>query len=194
MRKPQQIQGKYYVELLSYGEKYGPGVADQAVKKHFAGNRIKILEIGVLRGHHAQVMEEYFQPDLMVLVDPWDFCAETHENNWADTWFRIQNKKNVVVIKATSEKAFGLLDPSLMFDYIYIDGDHTGGDLSPGSENGGIRKDIALWKTRVNQNGILAGHDYNYANIKAEVDKVFGAKVNSAPPDPRGGLDWWVVI
>lgn len=188
---PTVIEGKNYVELFSYGEKHPLGHGSLAAVEHFNGREDPVvLEIGVLRGHNAEALERALHPELMVLVDPWDFCTETHPNNWADTWYRVQGKKNIIVIKATSEDAAKIL--ALTFDYIYLDGDHIGGDLSPGTEDEGIRKDIGLWWPRVRQGGILAGHDYNYDNIKAEVDKVFGDKVHSSPYKPGGGLEWWV--
>jgi hypothetical protein len=188
--KPEIINGKYYVELLSYGEKQPVGHALQAAKEHFRGRPVSALEIGVLRGHNAINIYDTLTPYCLVLVDPWGWCAETHANNWADVWFRIQDLKNVRVLKATSEDAATLL--GLKFDYIYLDGDHAGGDLSPGSESGGIRKDIELWWPRVHAGGILAGHDYNYENINLEVNQVFGDKVNSSPYHPNGGMEWWV--
>jgi len=190
---PEYINGKPYVELLSYGEKHSMGHSGTIALNHFAGKKhLTFLEVGVLRGHNAEVMLDAFgdQLDTMILVDPWDFCAETHVNNWADTWFRMQGRRNAIVIKATSEDASKILN--MNFDYAFIDGDHTGGDLSPGNPQDGIRMDIKLWWPRIKEGGILSGHDYNYENIMAEVDKVFGDKVNSSPPHPMGGQEWWV--
>lgn len=192
IRKPIYINGKPYVELLSYGEKSPLGHCAKSALEHFKGKEISILEIGVLRGHNAEALQKAFNPKLMVLVDPWDFCAETHDNNWMDTYYRIQGNKNTIVIKAKSEDAQKILDPALKFDYIYIDGDHIGGDLSKGTEEEGIRKDIKLWWPRVNEGGILAGHDYNYENIKHEVHRVFGDRVIASPYHPNGGMEWWV--
>lgn len=191
-RKPVYINGKPYVELLSYGEKSPMGHSAAVALKHFNGREISILEIGVLRGHNAEALQKEFNPKLMVLVDPWDWSAETHDSNWMDTYYRIQGNRNIIAIKAKSEDAHKILDPDLKFDYIYIDGDHIGGDLSKGTEEEGIRKDIKLWWPRVNIGGILAGHDYNYENIKNEVHKVFGDRVISSPYHPNGGMEWWV--
>jgi len=188
--EPVYFDGRPYVELISYGEVQPIGHATQAAKKHFKGRKgLKFLEIGVLRGHNAEVIDNVLHPELMILVDPWDWCKETHGNNWAETWFRLQGRKNIVIVKATSERAAGIINQT--FDYIYIDGDHTGGELSRGSEEGGIRLDIRLWWPRMNPGGIFAGHDYNFENIKAEVDRVFGERVQSSPVT-EGGMEWWV--
>ena len=182
---PEKINGKYYVELCSYGEVQTAGASIVAAKKHFECAP-SILEIGVLRGHRAEIMNSELKPSLMILVDPWGFCAETHANNWADTWFRIQEHENIVVLKAKSELASKLLTCS--FDFIFLDGDLIGGELSPGTEEEGIRKDIKLWLPRVNEGGILAGHDYNYDNIGLEVNTVFGDRVNT------DGTEWWIYV
>ena len=192
MEKPVCIDGKYYVELLSYGETHGLGHCGEAMKEYFKHKPISILEVGVLRGHHAEAISKNFNINPLVLVDPWDFCKETHPNNWADVWFRIQGNKDVIVIKATSEEARFLIP--WKFDWIYLDGEHTGGDLSPGTEFTGIRRDISLWISSVKPGGVISGHDYNYDNIKHEVDKVFGDKVCSSPYHPHGGMEWWVFV
>lgn len=189
---PIQINDKYYIELLSYGEKHPLGHAARYALEYFKLKSVSILEIGVLRGHNAEALEEAFHPNLMVLVDPWDFCKETHDSNWADIYYRIQGKQNVIVIKAKSEDAHRILNPDLKFDYIYIDGDHIGGDLSKGTEEEGIRKDIKLWLPRLATGGIIAGHDYNYANIAAETKLVFGDRVKTSPYHPNGGMEWWI--
>ena len=180
------------MELLSYGEIHELGYCGNAMKEYFGDKTISILEVGVLRGHHAEAISKSFNINPLVLVDPWDFCAETHPNNWADTWFRIQGNKSIIVVKATSFQACLLIKTK--FDWIYLDGEHTGGDLSPGTEYTGIRRDIDMWLPRVNSGGVISGHDYNYDNIKHEVDRVFGNQVNSSPYHPHGGMEWWVFI
>ena len=192
MMKPKVIDGRPYVELCSYGEIHPPGPSALVARGHFGDKPITILEIGVLRGHNAEAMNKLLKPELMVLVDPWGFCGETHDSNWADTWFRIQDDENIVVLKAKSELASKLL--TCNFDFIYIDGDHIGGELSPTTEEEGIRKDIKLWLPRVNEGGIIAGHDYNYDNIGLEVNTVFGDKVNHSPYVQNGTQEWWVYV
>jgi len=188
VRSPTQIDGKHYVELLSYGELHGKSDTTLIAEKLFAGMRPTILEIGVLRGHHAQVMYNALNPSLMVLVDPWDmFGNETHDSNWADTWYRMQEKPEVIIIKATSERAWQILDKALKFDLIYLDGDHMpqGFDL-----------DLKLWSDRVNPGGLYAGHDFNFPNIEESVRKKFGDRVNNNATEDRtrGGEEWWVFM
>lgn len=188
MLEPVEIDGKFYTPLLSYGEKYGKSDTTLLAERIFAGSRPSILEIGVLRGHHAEVMYEALNPSLMVLVDPWDmFGAETHDSNWMDTWYRMQQKPEVVIMKATSGIAYTLLDPNLMFDFIYLDGDH-------GPE--GFDLDLILWARRVKPGGILAGHDFNFPNIEESVRGMFGDRVNSNAVEDRtiGGEEWWVMV
>jgi hypothetical protein len=193
MKIPVQINGKYYVEMPTYAEEHQLSHCGQIVKKYFGRKPISVLEIGVLKGHNAEIIVKNFNVKQLILVDPWDFCDETHPNNWAEVWYRIQGRKNVIVMKVLSEQAAEIVNCT--FDWIYIDGEHTGGDLAPpGSEDKGIRQDIALWLSRVNPGGIISGHDYNFENIKHEVNKVFGDKVNCSPEHPGGGQEWWVFV
>lgn len=183
LRVPLNTDGKYYVELFSYGQVNPIGHALQTARKYFKGRvNLNVLEIGVLRGHNAENLNRELTPELLVLVDPWELapgCLEYHDNNWAETYYRIQGQQNIIVIKATSEVACGLL--SLNFDYIYIDGDH-----------GDIENDLHLWHPCMNKGGIIAGHDYNYPNIKKAVHDFFGSGVDTSPYHPHGGMDWWV--
>lgn len=192
MFEPKVIDGKYYVEMPTYGVKYPYGAIINVVKEHFAGREITALEIGVAAGYFSENFYEIVQPKEYILVDPWDIAAEPSERNYMETWFRIQGKKGITAIKATSETAARIL--SMNFDFVYIDGDHTGGDLSPGNPEDGIRMDIKLWLPRMNKGGIISGHDYNYDNIRHEVNKVFGDRVNYFPKDnfEQGGIEWWV--
>ena len=58
MIKPEKINDKYYVELLSYGEVHPAGPSATVAKEHFGDKPITILEIGVLRGHNAHAMNK----------------------------------------------------------------------------------------------------------------------------------------
>jgi predicted O-methyltransferase YrrM len=188
MRVPEEIDSKFYVPLYSYGEVYGPSITTTIACEHFKDRRPTILEIGVLRGHHAQVMLQHLNPSLMILVDPWDmFGGETHDSNLADTWHRMQGHSEVVLLKATSELACKLLDKDLMFDFIYIDGDHT---------TEGFVIDLDLWSNRVAPGGILAGHDFNFPNIEEVVRARFGDRLHNNATDDRtlGGEEWWVFV
>lgn len=195
MIKPEFINGKYYVEVPTYGVIFPHGAILDAAKKHFAGrNNISALEIGVAGGANAYNIYEELNPSILILVDPWGGTPEPHATNYVDTWFRMQGKENTFIVKAKSEEAAKILN--LTFDFIYIDGDHIGGDLSKGTEEEGIRKDIKLWLPRMNDGGLIGGHDYNYKNIFQEVNLVFGKeRVNFYPNDMQaGGVEWWVFV
>lgn len=195
MIKPESINGKYYVEVPAYGVRYSHGAMIDAAKIQFTGrNNIVALEIGVAAGANAEAIYDELNPNILILVDPWDGNPEPNATNYMETWFRVQGKKNVFIVKAKSEDAAKILN--LTFDFIYIDGDHIGGDLSKGTEEEGIRKDIKLWLPRMNAGGLIGGHDYNYSNIFDEVNLVFGKeKVNFYPDDMEaGGVEWWVFV
>ena len=185
-RTPLNLNGRYFVELLSYGQVNPVGDALATAKEHFAGRKdLKVLEIGVLRGNNAENIYRELNPELLVLVDLWELSQgslEYHDNNWAELYYRIQRKSNIVVLKTSSEKTRSLL--SGKFDFIYIDGDH-----------GDIDTDIRLWKNSMNEGGIFAGHDYNYPNIEASVNEWFSNyPIYSSPYHPNGGRDWWVFV
>lgn len=185
-RKPLDLNGRFFVELFSHGQVNAQGHALSAAKNYFKGRKdLKVLEIGVLRGHNAENIHKELKPELLVLVDPWEISQgslEYHDNNWAELYYRVQRKPNIVVIKAFSEQARSLI--SIKFDFIYIDGDH-----------GDIDKDLRLWRSAMNENGIVAGHDYNYPNIEKSVKEWFSNyTINTSPYHPHGGMDWWVFI
>jgi len=69
-------------------------------------------------------------------------------------------------IRKVSSEAVGMFaDNSL--DFVYIDGNH---------KYDYIKEDILKWLPKIKSNGIIAGHDYNYAyeGVKIAVDEIFG--------------------
>lgn len=63
------------------------------------------------------------------------------------------NKKKTPIrlITASSERAVQLLKPNQLFDFVFLDGDHS---------YKGVKKDITLWRPHVRKGGLLFGHDY----------------------------------
>lgn len=186
VREPLRVDNRYFVELFSYGQINPFGHSLMAAKEHFKDRSdLSVLEIGVLRGHNAENIYRELHPKILVLVDSWELSQislEYHDCNWAETYYRVQGKENIIVIKASSVCASKILN--LMFDYIYIDGDH-----------GNIQPDLDCWWPRMNEGGIFSGHDYNYDNIKKSVDDFFGVlslEIHSSPYHPDGGMDWWI--
>jgi len=185
-RKPIKIGDRYFVEILSYGLVNPSGHSLMATKEHFKGRKdLKVLEIGVCRGNNAEKIYLELEPELLVLVDPWKLdqtCLYHHDNNWAETYYRVQGKPEIIIIKALSKMASEMLN--LTFDFIYIDGAHWD-----------ITTDLYAWWPKMNKGGVFAGHDYNYDNIMEAVDKFFeerSIELHSSPYHPDGGRDWWV--
>lgn len=187
-RVPENINGKWYVELPSYGVELQTGDNHSLAEANrlFKGRTdLVCAEIGVAKGQGAYNINRILNPQLLILVDFWQVhphSLEHHDNNWAETYYRIQDKPNIVVVKTTSVQASQILN--LTFDYIYIDGDHTEPLI-----------DIEAWWPKMNPGGIFGGHDYNYENIKEAVDQFFGKlsiTVHSSLYHPYGGMDFWV--
>jgi len=184
LREPLSINDKHYVELFSYGQVNPTSHTLMEAENLFAGRiDLQILEVGVLRGHNAENMHRVLNPKMLVLVDPWEIAPnslEYHDCNWAETYYRVQGKENIIVIKAKSEVASNILN--LGFDLIYVDGDHAD-----------IEKDLEVWWPKMRKGGIFAGHYYNYDNIKKAVHDFFSFTfVYTSPYHPHGGMEWWV--
>lgn len=54
-------------------------------------------------------------------------------------------------------------------DVVYIDMEHT---------YDAVKQDIACWLPKIKQNGILAGHDYDWPEVKRAVLETFGGEQN----------------
>ena len=77
-----------------------------------------------------------------------------------------------------SEFAAKLIPDDL--DFVYIDGNH---------DYEGVKKDIELYHEKVKQGGLVAGHDYDGADVEKAVKEFYkDTKVNLGE-----NSDWWVV-
>lgn len=150
-------------------------------------------EIGVQRGDNAYRILRVANPKWLYLIDCWeninwkergeDYSGSSDNYKYvSDT---IGKEKNVIVIKDYSQIALPKLETDL-FDYIYIDGDHSVVMC---------KKDILNSIPLLKIGGILAGHDYGVAceelagGVAKAVRNVFG---NTFVYVETG--DWWVVI
>jgi predicted O-methyltransferase YrrM len=75
-------------------------------------------------------------------------------------------KDYIITIKGNSNKVHEQFKNESI-DFIFIDGDHT---LK------GITSDLKNWYPKIKSNGIIAGHDYLYPDIKSVVDIFFSFK------------------
>ena len=114
----------------------------EVVKKYLKKKNPIILEIGVHKGDFYQLLLENFEPEKLVLVDPWN--AESNEDynsslygnlhgdgqNIQDSYYNDVLKKfekeinnsQIEILRKKSSDAFRILNYE--FDLIYIDGNH----------------------------------------------------------------------
>lgn len=171
-------------------------------QSHFAGRSDLIcMEVGVMRGNHAEKMNRALNPKMFYLVDIWEPCdwkskGEDYsdaEGNYNNTKKVFEGKTNIILVRGRSQDKMPKMEEN-SFDFIYIDGDH---DVIA------CRFDILNAIRLVKIGGIVGGHDFNEGNIDGEgrpldnsniavpgaVYSVFkGMKIQSGPGD------WWVVV
>lgn len=131
------------------------------------------VEIGTYKGIYTETLAK---SNLRVYtVDPWlsysDYPYFSSRPTQTEPNFRNQNEMdsqyeearrrlekypNVTIIRKTSMEALNDFDDNSI-DFVYIDGNHTFKYVA---------EDICGWIKKVKSGGIVAGHDYIYANPK----------------------------
>lgn len=170
------------------------------------------IEIGSDKGEFAEHLLSKSKLEKLYCVDPWidDFGSDHREgyydkngdvrfNQCATTLNKYLAQNRCELIRAKSVEAYQDNDLPELFDFCYVDGDHS---------LDGIYNDIHLWTHRVRVGGIIAGHDYKdgknsgmsdyFGNqlpymVKSVVDNYclqYGYKLNIV-----GGVlkSWWFV-
>jgi hypothetical protein len=98
---------------------------------------------------------------VLVDVDTWRGSDEQEHNamdfdDVFDVYLkRIADYKNVSPLRMTSDEFFA--NKTMLFDFIYIDGDHTAFS---------VMKDLINAHSRINTNGIIACDDYHWSEGK----------------------------
>lgn len=153
-------------------------------------DRKKLLgaEIGVCRGHHAKLLLQNLDINVLYCIDPYLACPDFPQQEELDqakreAKQRLAEFKNCCFIYEDSIKAASLT-PQL--DFVYIDGNHV---------YEAVRQDIAVWWCKVKPNGVLGGHDFAQGDninfngvIKAVAEFATAWNLNLEVY----GLDWWV--
>jgi len=160
--------------------------------KHFKGKRIKVVEVGTFEGKNAEDILDRLSVTKFFIVDPYESHADYSETEPGQT-NKVLNKAMRKCGKRLSEYPHLItwlrkysddaLDEIPMVDFIYIDGDHSYKQA---------KKDMVNYWDKVNEGGILAGHDItaqNYGVAQAFVE--FCSERNLKPYITR--TDWWVV-
>lgn len=77
--------------------------------------------------------------------------------------YLLQNPKRYISLHVTTSETFAKRYPQLLFDYVYLDGDHS---------YKGVKRDIRLFWNRLRDDGYLCLHDisYNRPDTKIQID------------------------
>jgi hypothetical protein len=130
-----------------------------------ADKEIKCLQVGAYTGDATKWMVDNIlkQPDsFLVDVDTWEGSDEAvhHNMDWQDVFKTYSNKnakaildQQVVVMQMTSDKYFAGISNEHVFDFIYVDADHT---------TVGVLMDAELAWPLLKPGGILAFDDYQW--------------------------------
>jgi hypothetical protein len=136
-----------------------------------ADKEIKCLQIGAYTGDATKWMVENIlkQPhSFLVDVDTWEGSDEAvhHNMDWKDVYKTYTDKnataifnQQVVVMQMTSDRYFAGIGEEQIFDFIYVDGDHTAFAVLRDGSN-------AYDKLKVG--GILAFDDYIWSASKGD--------------------------
>ena len=156
-------------------------------------------EVGVWRGELSADLLRSFSEVRIMMVDSWEpfdssamhikdnndkAMLEAQEAAVQNTLFAHTRR---TIINYPSVRAAGLQEDGSM-DFVFIDADHY---------YESVQADLEAWWSKVQDFGIMAGHDYNGMGdrrkgwgVKRAVDEFFGAMDLEVRVEP--GLVWWV--
>ena len=121
-----------------------------------------VAELGVAEGNFSEDIVRWpCEPSEVHLVDRWmSFphvkgdsanSQEWHDKNYAQVCQRMKPFVDRVHIVRNDTTIVSTLYPNQYFDLVYIDADHS---------YEGVRADIASWRPKVKENGLMAFHDF----------------------------------
>ena len=136
-----------------------------------ADKEIKCLQVGAYTGDATKWMVENIlkqEDSFLVDVDTWEGSDEAvhHNMDWKDVYKTYQEKNakaladnQVLTMQMTSDRYFAGIGEDNIFDFIYVDGDHTAFAVLRDGSN-------AYDKLKVG--GILAFDDYTWSASKGD--------------------------
>ena len=168
---------------------------------------ITIAEIGVYKGDNAiSMLNTADNIKKMYLIDTFapnykwftDEVGEVFSEAKAEEFYntlkqRFQSDKVSIIRKDSAEVAKDF--PDKFFDYVYIDDGHD-------YEN--VKRDLNSWYPKVNDYGVLGGHDSMYdgvskaviefvCNNKVTLHTVAGIRNGKVQPALNDFEDWWIL-
>ena len=136
------------------------------------------VEVGVKEGENIFEVAKNNSKLKIYGVDPYRVQQENslYERNisqeYTDKSLNIIKRKtlkealkypNLEIIVDTSENASKQFDRESI-DFVFIDGDHS---------YESVKNDIKYWESKVKENGLIMGHDYNWGNVARAVGECF---------------------
>ena len=119
----------------------------------------RILEIGSYAGESINMFKQVLGDDVVIVaIDPWDTLDDEndliHENDFHQVE-RVYNEavlshQRIVKCKLYSQDIADMFADEY-FDWLYVDGLHTYKQ---------VKIDLELYVSKVKENGIISGHDY----------------------------------
>lgn len=184
--------------ILVSGLKYGivlnyPRHSTRFAKNYFKRNKIKVAEIGTLRGINAKSILKELDVSEFYVIDPYNEYEDYLNSEINMTQKNLKNIENkakmklsrfpqVKFIKKYSSQALNDIPNNL--DFIYIDGNH---------EYKYVKEDIKNYYLKLKSGGILSGHDISTPNCKGVRKAIieFCFTHNITPYFSR--TDWWFI-
>lgn len=130
-------------------------------------------EVGVWDGALSERILKKARPKALYLIDPWLAITGRSEAKYSqareDERYQAVLKKfekpialgTVIVKRTTSDAAVEDFEPNV-FDFVYIDGDHSYTQ---------VKKDLENYYPKVKVDGILSGDDYHLEEVRRAVDE-----------------------
>lgn len=134
------------------------------------------VEIGTLFGAGAALALSNSNAKAFYTIDKWGVKTggiSKIKNSFKNIIFeeiakaQLRPFKNCHILKLDSVEAADEF-PDKSVSWLFVDGDHS---------YGGVHRDLKAWIPKMKPGGIIAGHDYNRAEVKKAVDE-FLTKVN----------------
>jgi len=174
--------------LIKSGVIVKPGAINRIPFKYIADRKDLVgIEIGVDEGRNALNLLENLDIKKLYLIDPYEEYQQfQHQAEHLETAKEILKpyEDKIVWIKKYSVDA--IEDIKEKVDFVYIDGDHS---------KFSALSDIELYYGVLKDDGLFAGHDYDYDGVKKalQASKVlFGKGLSYAKSLDCPAEDWWL--
>lgn len=120
-----------------------------------------IAELGTASGGFAERIQSYTNPSKLYIIDIWASgqYGEKEMEIVLNKFSSEINTEEVVVIREQSDIALTEFEDDF-FDWVYIDTTHSYSQT---------KKELELSRQKVDEEGIIAGHDYKIGNVRTGV-------------------------